>query len=330
MAHSYSDILTWQRCPKKYEYSVVRKLQRKKKARSLTLGTLFHRLLMAAALDEYQQELELLMTEVGKYVLENDENAFALLDLAEDMVMRYLDHYQDDEWELLHVEETFEATVDGVALSFTPDLVIRDATGVWIVDHKTSSSLPQTSELPVGNFQSYLYSALMREVYPDFRGFIFNYVRSKMPTQPRLTKTGELRVADLKRIDTTFEMLRDFLMDEAPQLLNDPDHQQRLAELKDNDRWFWRDHVFTPAEVADTIIEETLQTVQLIEIVSANNGPYPRHFLPYASVQECDRCPFRELCVAELRGYNTDMVLDLYEERDTSHRNYDHETEELL
>jgi hypothetical protein len=252
-----------------------------------------------------------------------------LLEEASDMLDRYLAWYADDEHEILHVEETFTTrTESGVELSFTPDLVIRDATGVWVVDHKTTDRMPGP-ELPIGNLQAFLYSAVMREVYPDFKGFIFNYVRKKVPTQPRLTKTGDKRVADINRIDTTFEILRDFLMAEAPDLLTDPTHQRRLAELKDNNKFFWRQHIFVTDIMADQILEEVEFTTEMIELAIERNI-FPRSFLPYAGAQECDNCPFQELCVAELRGYNIEQVMPLYEDRDMSYRNYDSDESELL
>lgn len=331
MTHSYSDVLTAQRCLRKYYYANVLKIQPKARNKNMTKGQFFHRLLMGHYLGEDMDALyDELLVEAGKYLI-NDEVATAvdLLNEAYDMVERYLTFHADDEWEVLHVEETFTArTAGGVEISFTPDLIIRDATGVWIVDHKTTDRMP-SAELPVGNLQAFLYSSVIREVYPDFRGFIFNYVRKKVPTEPRLTKTGEKRVADIGRIDTTYEMLRDFLMEEAPELLSDPAHQRRLAELKDNSKFFWRQHIFVTDDMADQILAEVEFTTQLIDLAIDNNM-FPRSFLPYAGAQECDNCAYKDICIAELRGYDTKQIMFLYEDRDMSYRNYDSDTEDLI
>lgn len=330
MNYSYSDVLTFQRCPKKFEFSAIRELQRKARSKALTRGSAFHRLLMDAYLGrDIEQTYQDLLTEAAMYRMDDEEVLGTdLVDLAYDMVNRYFEHY-DDEWEILHVEEQFLAKTDeGVTITFTPDLVIRDSVGVWVVDHKTASSLP-SGGLPMGDLQAYLYSAVMREVYPDFKGFIFNKVRAKIPTQPRLNKTGKLAINDVKRVDTTYDLLRDFIVQEAPDLLNDPTHQARLAELYDNDRFFWREYVFTTDEIADTIMEEVVFTTQLIDL-AIKADTFPRSFLPYAGNQECDKCPFRELCLAELRDYDTTSILPLYEPRDMSHKDYDSEMEEVL
>lgn len=332
MTYSYSDLLTGQRCWKKFEYSVVRRLQRKARPVNLELGTIVHELLMAdyqgKDIGERANELEQEAIERGVFL---DDEILTMRDLVaegHEYALRYLEHYPDDEWEILHIEETFLVTVDGVELSFTPDLVVRDSRGVWVVDHKTSSSLP-SGDLPVGNYQAFLYSAVMREIYPDFRGFIFNFIRKKIPREPRLTKTGDKRVADLKRIDTDYETLRDFLLENAPDLMDDPAHRKRLAELKDENRFFWRQYVFTTEAMDQKILEDTKVLAGMADLCE-ETGVYPRSFLPYAGAQECDNCQFKEICVAELRDYNIEPVMFLYEERDMSYRNYDHTEEELL
>ena len=328
--HSYSDILTHMRCPKLYEFRVVRNLQKKLTAVPLTKGIFTHELLMGYYLDGpdgFQAAADRLWAAIQDFQVDDDIiEAGDLLTEAIDLVLRYLNQY-DDEWEILHVEETFEAELEGHTISFTPDLVIRDSRGVWIVDHKTTQNVP-SGAVPVGNYQAFLYSSVMRQIYPDFRGFLFNYLRKKVPTQPRLTKTGNKRVADLNRIDTTYEKLRDFLMEEAPDLLDDPAHRRRLAELRDTDRFFYREFVFVTDEMADEILEDTVQRIEDIER-HREAGRFPRSFLPYAGAQECDNCEFKDLCVAELRGYNTEPVLVMFEPRDQSHRQYDFDLEEF-
>lgn len=328
MMYSYSDILTFQRCPKQFEFKVIQNIERRIQASKLTLGILVHELLMAHYLGRFEERAAELLDEInnGQWRTDDELGIHHLYREAIAYVESYI-AYHDDEWEILHCEETFTATVDGVAISFTPDLVIRDRQGVWIVDHKTTVALPQ-ADLPVGNFQAFLYSSIIREIYPDFKGFIFNFIRKKTPREPRLTKTGDRRVADIGRIDTTYEVLRDFLFDEAPDLLEDPTHKRRLAELKDRNRFFWRQHVYITDEMADEILSDIAVTVDMIDVCVAA-GRFPRSFLPYAGAQACESCDFAPLCVADLRGYNVEELLPLYQERDMTHRKYDY-TEEVL
>lgn len=330
MTHSYTDLLTYLRCPKKYEFQVVRNLQRKATGVNLYLGILIHNLLMGHYLGTYDETMAEMVATLEDAPLIDDEilEYRDLVDQAEELVLRYLSKH-DDEWEILHVEETFVVTLeDGNQISFTPDLIIRDERGVWVVDHKSTSMMPR-GDLPVGNFQAFLYSAAIREIYPDFRGFIFNFMRKKLPTQPRLTKTAPLRIADIGRIDTTYEILHEYVMRVAPQLVDDPATRRRLVELQQEDKFFWRQYVFVTDELSDNVMDDTVAVIEHVEL-ALSTGRFPRSFLPYAGAQECDNCSFKELCVAELRGYDTSSVLFLYEERDMSYRQYDHEEEVLL
>lgn len=330
MAYSYSDIQTFQRCPKQYEFNVVMNLERKVQDKKLTLGIMFHQLLHGYYLDQFNEAWQDLYNKCGEGWLVDDEiaDSYDVLEEAITYIDAYIAYYEgeDDGWEILHSEETFSATINGEEISFTPDLVIRDSQGVWIVDHKTTAALPK-DDIPVGNYQAFLYSSVMRELYPDFRGFIFNYVRKKTPRTPRLVKDGS-RVADVNRIDTTYEILRDFIMETKPDLMADATHKRRLAELKDRNRFFWRKYVFVTDEIADNILDDIPVIVAQIELCR-DTGRYPRNFLPYAGAQTCDNCDFRELCVAQLRGYNVEEVLPLYQERDMSHRKYDYEIQEF-
>lgn len=330
MSYSMSDLLRHQRCPKAFEYSVVRNLQKKRRNLNYTKGIYVHELLMAY----YREGYDALMLRYHEladetFAITLDDDIIQPDDLLEEsaeLVERYLNQY-DDDWEVLHCEETFEIEINGEVLTFTPDLVIRDDRGVWCVDHKTTSRKPGGS-VGVGDFQALLYSSMMMEIYPDFRGFIFNRLRKKVPTEPRLTKTGDKRVANVGRIDTTYEILRDFIMENAPELMDDDTHRRRLAELRDEDSFFYREYVFTTDEMAEEMVLDVAMQIETIKF-QTEKGRFPRIFLPYAGAQECDHCPFKDLCVAELRDYNTEHVLDFYEERDMSHREYDYELEEL-
>jgi hypothetical protein len=260
-----------------------------------------------------------------------EEDAAKEMDLIEDsfrIVEAYLMRSKDTimSWTILHVEEEFLYQQDnGEIVTFTPDLIIRDKNGfVWIIDHKSTSKLP-SYDAPFADLQTLLYFAGVREMYPELRGFVFNYLRKKVPTVPRLNKThnkesklfGEYFVNDIKHIDTTYELLRDFLLVMAPNLLGEVTHQQRLADLRDNNRFFWTEEIV----VNDAQVEETLsqvgQTLAQMEW-SRTTGMYPKTILnDLAGVQSCSKCEFNRICHTQLLGWNVELVLEEeYEPRD--------------
>jgi len=339
-ARSYSDLQTYGRCPKQYQYRVINNLQRKKRGVALYQGSLAHEAWMVYYL-AIQASAENPWGEVEDFFLnkyEEDSNLLFEDELAdkriiiedtEDILARYL-YFHEDDWTILHVEEQFFVTLDsGEMISFTPDLIIRDADGlVWIVDHKTTSAMPKDG-VPFSDLQALLYYAGVKELYPDLQGFIFNYARKKRPSEVRLNKTmgkdGIRHVNNVMKLDTTYEMLFAFLTNEAPQLLDLEMYRRRLAELRDNNRFFFREYLTFSDEQANAVLQDAADRVQLIEL-SEQAGLYPRTFQK-TGVQGCEGCGFRSLCHGEMLDWNTQLILDEeYEPRDPKNP-YETETE---
>jgi len=318
---SFTDLQVFGRCPRKFYYRTIVRIQPKKKAAYFRMGSLIHKLFELAALGtlydmgaEIRNDPTLFADEV--------EERLAMLEDATRIVTAYFEYYQDD-WDILHVEETFLIMLGtGEVISFTPDLVVRDRNGfVWIVDRKSTTATP-TDGLPFADLQSLLYYSGVKAVYPECRGFIFDRMRKKVPTQPRLTKTGDKRVADLARIDTTYEILRSFLETEAPDLLDNLDHRRRLAELKDNNRFFFRETVVVTDVQMANVLDDVAAQVSLVKL-ARENQLFPR-VLQAGGMHGCDSCEMLKICSAELLGWDTQRVLDeYYEPRDDSYKEYE-------
>lgn len=326
--YSYSAINTYQRCPKQYEFKFVHKIQRKTKNLALFDGINAHEFLKefflalqrGASKDEAWESVLLTAEDaVDQNVLFEDE--LATIGRQVDMILAVIKNYVDqysEEWEILHVEEEFVLLLsNGDVITFTPDLVVRDRNGaVWIVDHKTTSGTVEDG-LPFGDMQSMLYFAGVQSLYPETAGFIFSRMRKKLPTQPRLAKTGKTRVADVARIDTTYEILRDFLQDKAPGLLSDQVHQRRLAELRDQgNRFFWTEQVYVNDHAVNDVIDDASYVLDQIK-QSVTLERYPRHLLESRGYKDCRRCEFQPICQAQLLGWSTtELLFEEYEPRD--------------
>lgn len=328
---SFSDLNTAQRCLLKFYYRHVRRLQSKHKNVTLTEGTAIHRMLMAGFLSIQNGEHWSLgvAEESARLLKEAATWAFAdeMAD-AEEMVKKdawivtgYFERNPFEGWTILHVEEEFQVEIDGETVTFTPDLVVRDPEGhVWIIDHKSTSSIPEDGP-PFASQQSLLYFAGVRAFYPEAVGFLFNYLRKKLPTQPRLNKnrtkdTGLYHINNLKAIDTTFELLYEFIKTEAPELLDEPSHKMRLAELRDApDRWYYTKRVLANDHALSRIVEESSWIVKQINDAIEHNR-FPRTLNEDRGYLSCGKCEFEPICRAELLDLNTDVVLMDYEPRD--------------
>jgi RecB family exonuclease len=184
MEISFSEIQAYQRCPRKYYYGSVMKLQRKAVALPLAQGIMVHRMMQGFYMDGslgLEAEVDVMVAEYqdNPFVLDDDLVTFEdLMMESEALVEAYLEYYDEDRgWEVLHVEEQFSIELGRHTITFTPDLIVRDASGqVWIVDHKTAASLPDPG-VPFGELQAMMYLAAVRDLYPEVAGFIFNYIR---------------------------------------------------------------------------------------------------------------------------------------------------------
>ena len=179
--YSHSALKTAQRCLKQWSYKYIDRLEPVVGKPHLEKGSELH-----ALLEQYYRGLEF-----ADYKSEEDV----------EIIQRYLDHYYKDSWEIIAVEHEYEMTLGGFTLVFIPDLVVRINGEVWIVDHKSTASIPDEWDLyNMSDFQHLLYIEGMRQNGYDVAGFIFNYIRTKPPTMPKLRKDGTVlaKVADLE------------------------------------------------------------------------------------------------------------------------------------
>lgn len=321
---SFSKTDTYAKCPKLYEYKYIRDLQPKAKNSHLFRGITAHDMLRDWFLNQREFGITVdpetfIARWIEQYWTEHeglDVFADVLFDQQKEVeqmgayVRRFLELGLWDKWDILHVEEEFSINVGGNEVTFTPDLVARDPDGfVWIIDHKTSGKHIDRDALDIKP-QALLYYIGVSQFYENVAGFIFNYIRKKVPTQPRLNKTGKKSVNNLLRIDTDYASL--YALCEAEGLLDDPVHRRRLAELRDTNTFFFQHPFYITPDMTEATVDDIVERLYLME-KSLRRSAFPRTIQPFNG---CKRCEMQPLCFTELTGGNTAVVLDLYEPRD--------------
>jgi hypothetical protein len=288
---SHTSIKLAQRCLLAYRYRYVERLQRAEQPRYLDRGKNLHAL------------FELLYK--GEVINHEDFDPEDI-ELAE----RYLAKYGDDPgWKVLAVEEQMTMKLGSYEVTFIPDLVVESARGeVWIVDHKTTANIPDEYDpYNMSDWQHLLYIEGLRQNGYNAVGFIFNYIRTKAPTQPKLIKDGS-RIGAVRKMDTDFQTLYDFA--KANGQLHDPDVQDKLSILKlTPDRYFQRhelqasDHAVKQAVADAHMVLEQLAAAEQYE-------QYPRHVLSKGTgYTACDKCEFQSLCAADLSGIDREPFM---------------------
>lgn len=263
---SYSQIRTWKECRQKWYYKYVEGLKPTGRIKKVEIGKYGHHLLESfykgKNLEEASQEY---WDEQTKDMLQEEYEEFEeVRELAESITERYLDYYDvENEWEIIAVEEKFKVNIPTHRgyksqnyLRGIIDLVVRDSSGeIWLVDHKyTSIDLLKYEDNLVLDEQSNYYLWALSQLLESkgVAGIIFNLLRTKEPTVPRVLKAGGLSKA--KNIDTTYDVYLQAILDNE---LEPEDYTDILEDIKDKDRLFFKRHkVYRTSEEIDHIGEE--------------------------------------------------------------------------
>ena len=306
---SFSAIQTWQRCPRKYKYAYIDKIQPVQLQPKMSAGSWMHKLLEAHYKNENVRDLheQLELQFVDKYA---SEEAQEIADLTWKVYKRYVEKYWEDEnlWEIASVERGYE--IEGI--SFTPDLVVKykDGKGVWLVDHKTVDTIPQEQDKML-DFQRLAYIGGMIEAGYDVKGFIFNYIKRKLPGKPRMKKSGTPGIAYLKTIDTDYETLKAFVSGADPFVAKLPEVERRLEELVLYNNFFHRAYFPTHKEFALEIFND----MKISGMELAVSSLFPRNINTAPGAGSCHYCPYMTLCLGRALGINEEDALLDYEEK---------------
>lgn len=302
--YSVSAVKLWQRCQLAWKYRYVRRIESDSKSPAIQRGTTLH------------EGLELYHTldpAFPQWLLEADpEDA--------ELIVRYADKwaYDDVEWEVLAAEEPIEMMVGSHKFVFIPDLVVKIGDDIWVVDHKTTKNIPdEWDPHNMTDLQHLVYIAGMQEIYGDqVRGFMFNYLRTKAPTQPSLIKDGS-RIANLRALDTDYNTLDEYC--DRLGIAKTGDVADKLNILKHApDRFFQRHFILVSQAAVDQALKDLSATLQ--DMSDKEHGrstsTYPRTVMNKgAGYQSCNSCEFQAICHTELMGIEADLEVLGYVER---------------
>lgn len=286
---------------------------------ALELGTWMH----AALADWYHprhlvpQDLKLLLSSHAKGDIYSAQNANApehlieqaeeLMSLGEEMAAAYQAVYgypADEPFRVLGVEVPLifnipdPETDDIIAVhKFKPDAIIEWQDGVWLLEHKTATSI-QTGHLVIDD-QARPYGAMAERAMLNagiitrnkpFKGILYNFLRKALPDSRSTNSKG--------------------------QYLN----QNGTISKKQPPPLFLRKEItMTRAEKLHTLRRVQAETVEITDLTLAlRSGRYDQAWLQKTPHKSCPRfCEFFDLCVAEERGTDiTNMERSMFIRRD--------------
>lgn len=299
MKISQSKLKTFRRCPKQYEYKYIEGLEPTRKSVPLALGNWIHSMLEAHYKGEdWLETYGELTHKFNGFLAEEKEHYGDLPGISARLMNGYMDFWEEEDknLEIISVEEEFEVDIGkGLLFKFKPDMIVKDKRdgiiSCW--DHKSNKTLPDT-EWRNTDIQSTLYLWALNQLGIKVDQFIFNYIRTKPPTVPRMTKAG--RMSKVK-IETDYPTLKSFI--EENDLVIDDNLQTWLDNLKANSNFYKRISIAKPQLLTNTMIEELYSTATMINFMDSDDD------LAYYRVlnKACDwDCSFQDLCNADLMG----------------------------
>lgn len=201
---THSMLKTFRRCPRQAYYKYYLRLKPKEIGKHLHRGKWIHALLEKFHTGEdWREEHERWTHQFSKLFEEEQERLGDLPRLIDRVMRAYIWHYAADEWEVQEVEFKVETPFpDGTVYRFRVDMLVRNQFGLWLVDHKSHAKLPDHAfRLLDAQSALYVWGAL-REKY-GVEGFIWNYIKWKPPTVPKVLKSGG-RFARENKLDTDY------------------------------------------------------------------------------------------------------------------------------
>lgn len=314
---THSMLKTFRRCPKQAEFKYVHRLKPKVLGSPLKRGTWVHALLEAKGKGEDWMKIHNAYTKQFNELFDEEKDYYGDMPMEILAIMQsYEWHYRNDPWEFVDNEFQLEAKLpDGTIYRGKVDALIRNQFGLWLVDHKTHKTLPD-SNFRLLDAQSALYLWAAQENGLEVNGFIWNYIRWKAPTIPHLLKDGK-RISKT-RADTdypTFVKTLKKYKAENPQFRisqEDRDYAEYLKNQRyefgkaQTSNFFRRDTLEKSQDMLERVVQGNYTTSLRMHDYDFSNPDYVERVVERGCTFSCS---YTDLCTAELMGANTRPII---------------------
>lgn len=323
---THSMLKAYLRCPKQAQYKYAERLkQRSLTARDKPLkrGTWVHELLELYYKGEDWRARHEELTRKFNALFDDEKDELGDLPNECMALMRsYLWHYganADDPyhgWKILNTEVTFECpwpdSEDGLDVyRCRLDVLARDRYGLLIIDHKTHARIPDHTTRTL-DAASPLYIWAARENGYDVRGFLWNYIRTKVPTKPQMVYVGKKNERlSTAAIDTDFPTYARALKEYGLNIRDEP-YLTKARWLK-SQRWregYPQTSPFFSREMLekddDMIARTVAKAMRTRDRMHSDFDDY--EVVETSTDRSCGWCSFKQLCETEMFGGNADVV----------------------
>jgi hypothetical protein len=300
MQLSNSKVKTYRRCPNQFRYKYGMKLRPKARRIQLETGTWCHSLLQAHYEGKDWKKKHKRLTKQFNNLPEEIREQLGDIPTECRRIMRgYFRQYPDDHKRYRVIDCEMDEIVvlsNGIRLNIIVDLILEDLIdgGLCFWDHKFRGKLGEADDMMLDPQLTLYFWGLEKLGYHDMRYGLYNEVRTKVPTVPKLLVRGGLSKA--KNIDTDVYTYMKAIRDND---LDPNEYADILHHIATNEetRFFRRTPIPKDPPVVRTTMKELVDTA--VEIQRAERQDrYPRSF-----ETSCKwGCDYKDLCIAELHG----------------------------
>lgn len=319
---THSMLKTFRACPMQAFFKYHLRLKPRLLGSPLKRGTWVHALLEVLHSPEYKTREEAIeamwamhekLSAQFEQLFDEEKDHYGNMPVEIRQVMKgYLWHYHDDPWIVHEVEFTLETELpDGSIYRGKIDALIENQWGLWLVDHKSHQQLP-SHDFRVLDTQSplYLKAAWMNKI--PVHGFIWNYVRWKMPTVPELVYRGKKNQRiSLKSIETDYvtyvTAIKRYQKENG---LTITPEMKAYAQVLKNLRYRPGEPQQSPFFRRD-VMEKSPEMIERVWKAATHSSTrmHTYDFTDVDSVERvvgrhCDFCSYTDVCAAQLQGYN--------------------------
>lgn len=299
---SYSEMKKWRFCRQSHFYTYVERIIPKVKSKPLKLGSIIHKLVETwAKKGDCDKVVAEVKKEYNKMFDEEKEYYGDLPSIVEQIFRGYQKKYGEKERNsYTHVEKTMGPIqlTSQTQLKFKTDRVFKMELGNALCETKTAKRMPEEDKR-IWDIQTLLYAWGLQESGVQIDAVLWDYIRTKIPTIPRLLKNGTISQA--QDIDTDYATYYQAILD-GPGKKALPDYKDYLNGLK-----FKKDHFYK--RVVQSISKKMMLSVVRDARITSLEILRMSH-LPVKSISgfTCPMCFYSSLCYADIRGLDGDFI----------------------
>jgi len=305
MRLSNSKANTFRRCPLKYKFKYVHKLEPKVKGLPLKRGDWLHQMLMQHYDGEGWKGIHAKLSKDFNNLFEEEREEYGDLPGETARIMRsYLRRWkrEDQDYHVIDSEVDEILTLpNGDEFNFIIDLIVEDDMGLWLWDHKTVKSFMDPDFMLIDSQLARYFWGAEKMGYTPLQGVMFNEIRTKPPHIPEVLKSG--RLSERSNMDTD---LYTYLA-AIKRLGQDPStYRETLARLRDNTtRFFRRTQLPKDKPLTKRQMHELIMTAD--EIREAER----LERFPRTVRKDCSwDCEFSDMCIVDLFGGDIQPMIE--------------------